>query len=107
MSISTSLKLPAELKAQIDETARKAGTTAHAYMVKALTDTAPRAQQFQQDSLDALAEVERIGLAHTLDDVEHYFEQQTLWRKGQAAEPAKPPLKPWRVRANAGAITSA
>ena len=110
MSVATSLKLPAELKAQIDETACKSGTTPHAYMVKALTDTARRAQQrqqFQQDSLDVLAEVERTGLAHTLDDVEHYFEQQTLWRKGQAAEPAKPPLKPWRGPADAGAIKSA
>ena len=110
MSVATSLKLPAELKAQIDETARKAGMTAHAYMVKALTDTARRAQQheqFQQDSLDALAEVERTGLAHTLEDVEHYFEQRALWRKGLAAEPAKPPLKPWGGRVDAGVVQSA
>ena len=99
MSVATSLKLPTELKAQIDEIARKGGMTAHAYMVKALSDTTQRAQrreQFQQDSLDALAEVERTGLAHTLDDVKSYFEQRALWRKGLAAEPAKPPLKPWR-----------
>ena len=98
MSVATSLKLPAELKAQIEETARKAGMTAHAFMVKALSDTARRAEQreqFQQDSLDALAEVERTGLAYTLDDVESYFEQRALWRKGLAAEPAQPPLKPW------------
>lgn len=36
MSVATSLKLPAELKAQIDETARKAGMTAHALMVEAM-----------------------------------------------------------------------
>ncbi len=99
MQVATSLKLPAELKAQIDETARKSGMTAHAFMVKALSDTARRAQQqeqFQQDSLDALAEVERTGLAHTLDDVESYLKQRALWRKGLAEEPAQPPLKPWR-----------
>lgn len=110
MSVATSLKLPAELKAQIDETARKAGMTAHAFMVKALSDTARRAQQreqFQQDSLDALAEVERTGLAHTLDDVESYFEQRALWRKGLAAEPAKPPLKPWPGRVDSGVVKSA
>ena len=107
MSVATSLKLPAELKAQIDETARKAGMTAHAFMVKALSDTARRAQQreqFQQESLDALAEVERTGLAYTLDDVESYFEQRALWRKGLAAEPAKPPLKPWPGRVDEGAV---
>ncbi len=106
MSVATSLKLTAELKAQIDESARKAGMTAHAYMVKALSDTARRAQQreqFDQDTMEALAEVERTGLAHTLDDVEHYFEQRALWRKGHAVEPSKPPLKPWLGRADAGA----
>ena len=110
MSVATSLKLPAELKAQIDETARKAGMTAHAFMVKALSDTARRAQQreqFQQDSLDALAEVERTGLAHTLDDVESYFEQRTLWRKGMAVEPLKPPLKPWPGRIDADVVKNA
>jgi predicted transcriptional regulator len=110
MSVATSLKLPAELKAQIDETARKAGMTAHAYMVKALSDTARRAQQreqFDQDTRDALAEVERTGLAHTMEDVEHYFEQRALWRKGLAAEPAKPPLKPWRGRVDVNVVQSA
>ena len=105
MSVATSLKLPAELKAQIDETARKAGMTAHAYMVKALSDTARRAQQREQfdiDTLEALAELERTGLAHNMEDVESYFEQRALWRKGLAAEPAKPPLKPWRGRIDAG-----
>ena len=94
MSVATSLKLSAELKAQIDETARKAGMTAHAFMVKALSDTARRAQQreqFQQDSMDALAEVERTGLAYRSEDVLDYFEARS---RGES--PAKPKLKPWR-----------
>ena len=94
MSVATSLKLPAELKAQIDEAARKAGMTAHAFMVKALSDTARRAQQreqFQQDSLDALAEVERTGLAYRSEDVLDYFEARS-----RGEDPAKPKLKPWR-----------
>ena len=109
-AIATSLKLPAELKAQIDETARKAGMTAHAFMVKALSDTAKRAaqrEQFDIDTQEALAEVERTGLVHRMEDVETYFEQRTLWRQGLAAEPAKPPLKPWRSSANTGAAKSA
>ncbi len=94
MSVATSLKLPAELKAQIDETARKAGMTAHAFMVKALSDTARRAQQreqFQQDSLDALAEVERTGLAYRSEDLLVYFEARS-----RGENPAEPELKPWR-----------
>jgi predicted transcriptional regulator len=94
MSVATSLKLPAELKAQIDETARKAGMTAHAYMVKALSDTARRAQQreqFDQDTLEALAEVERTGLAYHSEDLIGYYEARS-----RGENPPKPDLKPWR-----------
>lgn len=107
MSVATSLKLPVEPKARIDETARKAGMTAHAFMVKGISDTARRAQQsaqFDQDTIEALAELDRTGLAHTLGDVGSYFEQRALWRKGRAAKPAKAPLKPWRERVDAGVI---
>lgn len=68
MSVATSLKLPAELKAQIDEVTHKADVTAHAYRGRALTDTARRAQkreQFDQDTMEALAEVKRTELAHS------------------------------------------
>ena len=41
-TIATSLKLPAELKAAIDEDAKKLGMSSHAYMVKTLADTAHR-----------------------------------------------------------------
>ena len=41
-TIPTSLKLPAELKAAIDDDARKQGLSSHAYMVKTLADAAER-----------------------------------------------------------------
>ena len=91
--VPTSLKLPAELKVAIDETARKAGLTSHAFMLKALADTAERArqsEQFQQDSLDALEEVERTGLAYRFEDVRAYFAARARGEK-----PNKPKLKPW------------
>jgi predicted transcriptional regulator len=97
-SVATSLKLPAELKTQIDETARKAGLTAHAFMVKTLADAARRAhlrEQFQQDSLDALKQVEDTGLAYEFDDVKGYLAQRAAWRKDAAPEPTRPDLKPW------------
>ena len=68
MSVATRLKLPAELKAQIDEVTHKADVTAHAYRVRALTDTAHRAQQreqFDQNTTEALAEVKHTELAHS------------------------------------------
>jgi len=94
MSIATSLKLPAELKAQIDETARKAGMTAHAFMVKAISDTARRAhqrEQFDMDTQEALAEVESTGLAYRSEDLLAYYEARS-----RGENPTKPDLKPWR-----------
>jgi predicted transcriptional regulator len=97
-SVATSLKLPAELKLQIDETARKAGISAHAYMVKALADSTRRAQlrdQFQQDAMEALEHVESTGLAYGFDDVKTYLAQRAAWRKGEAPKPVRPKLRPW------------
>ena len=92
-SIPTSLKLPADLKTAIDQNAHKAGMTAHAFMVKTLSEAAERArqrEQFQQDSLDALEEVERTGLAYRFEDVRAYFAARARGEK-----PNKPKLKPW------------
>jgi predicted transcriptional regulator len=97
-SVATSLKLPAELKSQIDETARKAGLTAHAFMVKTLVDAARRAQlreQFQLDALDALKQTEDTGLAYAFDDVKDYLAQRAAWQKGAAPAPTRPDLRPW------------
>ncbi len=93
-SIPTSLKLPAELKTAIDETASKAGMTAHAFMVKALVDATGRArlrEKFQQDSMDALKGVEETGMAYRFEDVRAYFAA-----RARGENPAKPKLKPWR-----------
>ena len=94
MSIATSLKLPPELKAQVDETARKSGTTAHAFMVKAISDTTRRAQQREQfdiDTQEALADVERTGLAYRSEDLLAYYEARS-----RGENPPKPELKAWR-----------
>ena len=89
--VPTSLKLPAQVKAQIDAAARADGLTPHAYMVRVLQQEAERRQQraqFQQDALAALEEAQRIG-AHDLDDVKAYFAAR---KAGQ--NPPPPPLKP-------------
>lgn len=94
MSVATSLKLPPGLKTQIDETARKAGMTAHAYMVKALSDTARRAQQREQfdiDTREALADVELTGLAYRSEDLLAYYEARS---RGESSP--RPELKAWR-----------
>lgn len=98
-TIATSLKLPASVKAQIDESAAKAGMTAHAYMVRTLAKAAERARlraQFAQDAQDAWEETERTGLAYAFEDVRAYFQAKAAWRRGEGPEPVQPQLKAHR-----------
>lgn len=97
-TVATSLKLPAELKAAIDENARKQGLTSHAYMVKTLADAAGRAQlrdEFTQDALAAERDMLATGLGHRLEDVRAYFAQMAQYRAGRAEQPA--PLVPQKL----------
>ena len=94
-TVATSLKLPAELKAAIDEDARRQGLSSHAYMVRTLADAAERSrlrEQFTQDALAAEQDMLATGLGHSLDDVRGYFAQMAEFRAGRAARPA--PLVP-------------
>ena len=88
--VPTSLKLPAALKAQIDDIARKAGVSAHAFMVKTLSDAAERSrqrEQFTQDSLAALREVEETGLSYDWDEVKTYLKARSADRSTPRPQP--------------------
>ncbi len=93
-AIATSVKLPATLKARIDETARRAGMSAHAFMVKTLAEATDRArlrEQFTKDSEEALHEVRESGLAYHFEDVRAYFAA-----RARGESPPRPKRKPWR-----------
>lgn len=95
---ATSLKLPTELKAAIDEDAKRLGLSSHAYMVKTLADSTERARlraQFHQDSLDALKQMDETGLGHHWEDVKAHFHQMAEFRAGRGERPA--PLVPKRL----------
>jgi predicted transcriptional regulator len=90
-TIATSLKLPAELKAAIDEDAKKLGMSTHAYMVKTLADSAEHSRlrdRFTQDALEAERDMlERGGC--DWEDVKAYLAAR---RRGE--KPERPPLRP-------------
>ena len=93
-TVPTSIKLPASVKAQIDESARKAGISAHAFMVKTLADASERArlqEQFHNDSMEALRNMEETGLGYALEDVKVYLEARALDRSTP-----RPPMVPIR-----------
>lgn len=92
-TVPTSIKLPAALKAQIDDTARKAGLSAHAFMIKTLSEATERArlrEQFTQDSLEALREMKETGLGHNFEDVRSYFDALAAYRRGDGPKPKRP-----------------
>lgn len=93
----TSLKLPLALKAQIDETARKAGISPHAFMLQTLaaaTEQANLREQFQRDAQDAQAQMKASGLGHELSAVQDYFARLADFRAGKGRKPRKPSPKP-------------
>lgn len=92
----TSLKLPSALKAQIDDTARKAGISPHAFMLQTLataTQQASLREQFQRDAQDAQAEMKASGLGHELSAVQDYFARLADFRAGKGRKPRKPSPK--------------
>ncbi len=91
-TVPTSLKLPAGLKVQIDDLARKAGVSAHAFMVNALSESTQRAQlraQFAQDAQEALNGMVQTGLGHDWDEAKAY-----LKARAQDRNTPRPPLRP-------------
>ena len=95
----TSLKLPAGLKAELDDVAKNAGLSLHAYMIQTLADSVQRArlrEAFALDSKNALRDMKASGLGHQLSDVRAYFSKLADHRKGLGPKPR--PLRPKRVR---------
>lgn len=95
----TSLKLPAALKAQLEDGAKDAGMSLHAFMVQTLADSVRRAhlrETFAQDCDTALRDMKTNGSGHELGDVRAYFSELALHRKGLRARPQE--LAPTRLR---------
>ena len=97
-AVPTSLKLPASVKHDIDEAARAAGVSPHAYMVDVLrreAECARRRAQFQRDAREALDEMQATGTGHDWEDVKAYFARMAEYRAGRGAKPE--PLVPKKV----------
>ena len=91
----TSLKLPAALKARIDDIASREGLTPHAFMLGALAAATERAylrEQFQHDAQEALSEMNATGMGHALGDVRQYFAKLADFRNGKGPKPRRPVL---------------
>jgi hypothetical protein len=94
----TSLKLPADLKTQLEDIAQNSGLSLHAYMVQTLADSVKRThlrEAFAQDSLNALRDMKASGVGYELGNVKAYFSQLAEHRKGLKPKPAE--IEPTRL----------
>ncbi len=92
--MTTTLKLPPELKTRIARVAKGAGQTPHAFMIEALaqqTEQAERRRRMTADALAARAEFERTGLGYAMQDVHGHVRARLQGRKT-----VKPRLRQWR-----------
>lgn len=91
----TSLKLPAALKAKIDDLAAREGLSPHAFMLNTLaaaTEQAYLRRQFQHDAQAAQREMKASGRGHELGDVTRYFERLAAFRAGKGPRPRHPAM---------------
>ncbi len=76
MAISTTLKIPEDLKLRIAHLAEIAGKTPHAFMVEALEAETQRSElrrDFVATALKAEQEVAKYGEVYAMDAVHKYF----------------------------------
>jgi predicted transcriptional regulator len=100
MTSTTSLKLPDELKAQIADTAKRRGKTAHALMVESLQQAMDEARvddEFYREAIEAYEETVESNICYSHEDIKNW----TL-SKLRGENPSKPtpraydPKKPMR-----------
>ena len=84
MTVTTTLKLPEELKDRVVSAATAAGKTPHAWMVEAIeaqAALAQRRQAFVASALKAEQEVAQYGLVYDADEVFSYIMAKTEGRR--------------------------
>ena len=94
MSQTTTLRLPAELRGRIASAAAQRGTTAHAFMLEAITEALTAAElraDFHRDADERMEELLATGEGLTWDEVRP-------WLQARAGGRDVPPPKPTRWR---------
>jgi predicted transcriptional regulator len=92
MTISTTLKLPDELKARIAIAAQEEGKTPHAFMLEALaaqTELAERRREFIKSAILAEQEVAEYGLVYDSDEVFSYLREKLAGKRTTRPKPVK------------------
>lgn len=91
MAVTTTLKLPEELKARIAPLAESSAKTPHAWMVEALETQARMAemrQSFLGDAFASAAEVDAGGALYAMQDVHGYILNKAAGKPAKHPKPA-------------------
>ena len=92
MTVTTTLKLPEDLKEKIGPLAEAAGKTPHAWMVEAIAlqaDLAGKSKAFRDEGRRRLQAFEQNRAVYKADDVRRYFTALASGRKVSRPKPVK------------------
>ena len=95
MPVTTSIKLPDDLKKRIASLAKSHDKTQHAFMVEAIQHQVAQAEQqqaFVKEALKARREVQTTGLVYRMEDVHAEFRAIAAGKKPPKVKPVK-----WRA----------
>ena len=98
MPVSTTLKLPEQLKKRLGPLAKSAGKTPHAWMIEALETQATLAEKrrgFIDDARAAEKEVEETGVVYRAEDVHRYIRARAAGKKAHARNPSSGNARRW------------
>ena len=94
MPNTTTLRLSDDLRDRIATEAQRRGTTAHAFMVDAITEALAAAElraTFEQDADEGLRELMESGEGLLWEDVRPWLQS-----RARGEDPPRPTRRPWR-----------
>lgn len=89
---TTTVRLPAELKARVAAAAKRAGTTAHHFIVEAIaekTDRDERKAEFMAEAESRFAEIARTSETIPWAQMQRYLEARISGRKSRRPKARK------------------
>ncbi len=99
MAATTSIKLPAALKARIAALARKSGQSPHSLIIEAVERHAVREEKMQAFVAEALAgdaDIENGGAVYRAEDVHAWVERLAKGTRSRKPRPSDRPATPGR-----------
>ena len=92
MAVTTTLKLPEELKARIAPLAEATGKSPHAWMIEALEERVVKSEayaEFLAEALEADREMTETGEGYAAEDVHAYLRTIIAGKEAKRPKPVK------------------